>query len=361
MRGKVGADEALAAALTCVRDFLRSGGSLRQGILTAGAAEGSPLGPLAAELGSHSALPDALEEAARRDPAPELSFALAGLAMHARAGGNPVPLVEDLVGRLRERSRAARELRAVTSQARLQARAITWLTPGFLSLLLILDPRGMASSLATPSGALVVAAGLLLQVLGGLWIRRIVSAPLGRPSRRYVFDRLASVPVVRACLTPCIRTRERRRRFARREEVARAAELMALAFAAGLGAAHGLEAVARSLTGQVGEALRDAARALRAGAARADALRDAAVRIGLDEARTLAQTLETGHALGVPVASSLRALAAETRHALNTEIAEEMRRASLKVLLPLALMILPAFVLACLVPLFLNGLRGMPL
>jgi len=63
--------------------------------------------------------------------------------------------------------------------------------------------------------------------------------------------------------------------------------------------------------------------------------------------------------LGVPLSDSLRALADDVRDAVSLRFAEDVRRASMRVLVPLGVLVLPAFVLACLVPLFLGGLQGL--
>jgi hypothetical protein len=62
--------------------------------------------------------------------------------------------------------------------------------------------------------------------------------------------------------------------------------------------------------------------------------------------------------LGVPLAPRLRSLADEINERTIHEQSEDVRRASVRVLIPLGLLILPAFVLSCLVPLLVGGLSG---
>jgi hypothetical protein len=54
----------------------------------------------------------------------------------------------------------------------------------------------------------------------------------------------------------------------------------------------------------------------------------------------------------------MRALASDLDQRTSIRLTEESRRASIRVLVPLGLLVLPAFVLACLVPLFVGGLQG---
>jgi pilus assembly protein TadC len=107
--------------------------------------------------------------------------------------------------------------------------------------------------------------------------------------------------------------------------------------------------------------MRRACSRARAGQAHLESLRDEASAACSLEGARFAAVFEAGERLGVPMASALRALAEEISDTNRARAAEATRAASLKVLIPLGVLILPAFVLACLVPLFLNGLRGLPL
>src|SRR5438094_851890 len=62
-----------------------------------------------------------------------------------------------------------------------------------------------------------------------------------------------------------------------------------------------------------------------------------------------ARAFASSASLGVPLASRLRALSDDIRDRSSVRLAEDVRRASMRVLLPLSLLVLPAFVLACLV------------
>jgi pilus assembly protein TadC len=141
--------------------------------------------------------------------------------------------------------------------------------------------------------------------------------------------------------------------------VAYCAELVALVLEAGLAASRALEVAAPVTPGLWGERLREAVAAIRAGAARTPALIAAAGASGSAEASRFADAMTTGERLGVPIADSLRALADDIREEQSASTAEAIQKSSLKVLLPLVLLILPSFVLACLVPLFLGGLHGL--
>jgi Flp pilus assembly protein TadB len=331
-------DTALADALRVVRDGLRSRLSLREAIERAASHAGSPFAPVGVSLRRGGALVASLRDEASAAPG-DLACALLLLAVQAETGGDPAPAVDALAERLRDRAGSVREAQSITAQTRLQAHTILLLTPGFLVVLALLDPRGTWTALASPGPRFAVALGLLLQAMGAAWIRRIVRRATGTGA--------------------AVRTSARNRDEAFGFEVADAADMLALVLGSGCATTKGLELVAPAAPGAFGDALRSAAARIRAGSPVAAAVRRIGHEAGTDEAERFARTVADAGRLGLPLADDLRRLAAEIRSARSAERAEAVRRASVGVLVPLVLVILPAFVLACLVPLFWGGLAAL--
>lgn len=352
MRRRV-AEDAVGEALQVVREGLAGGLSVRQGILRAGAAPESPLHDVARILAGGSGLDEALRDAARRASEPEVAAALTVLRVHLRAGGDPLPALAAARERLRRRSAAARERRALTTQARLSARGILLLAPGFLALLLLADPAGTWAVLSRPEVAALVGAGLGLQLLGGVWIGRIVRGPRSTGIGAWA----SGVPVVRAAAVLLGRRNEE---APLADEVVRAAGIMALLLDAGSSSVQALRLTAPVVPGPFGEALRRTARRLRAGGRVREALDALEAELPEPEVERFVRLLGAD-ALGLPLASGLRRLAEELERDQRAAAAEHARAASVRVLVPLGLLVLPAFVLTCLVPLLLAGLEGIAL
>ena len=340
----------VVAALAAVVDGLRSGLSLRHAILRTAGTAGSPLAPLAPALDAGRPLADVLHSAAAHAEDVDVRCALSVLAAHADAGGDPVPAVSALATRLRRRQAARREARALTTQARLGARAMLLLTPGFWLLLTASDARHTLASLAKPGPRNAVVTGVVLQLLGAAWIGAIVRRAAG-PART---PRWASLPVVRAGGAIV----GGRRRSSVADEIAEGAETMAFVLDAGRSASGAIEVVAPLLRGEFGSRLVRACAQIRAGDRLIDALREAASELE-DPAPRLVDAFDASVSLGVPLAPALRSLADDVRERSITAMNEDVRRASVRVLVPLGLLILPAFVLSCLVPLFAGGLVGL--
>ena len=344
----------VAGALGSIIDGLRAGMSLRTAVLRTAGTDGSPLAtiaPVLAGLDAGRPLGDVLRLAAAPAKDADLRAALCVLAAHAEAGGDPVPAVSALASRLRRRQAARREARALTTQARLGARAMLLLTPGFWLLLLASDARGTVASLTKSGPRTAVIGGVLFQLVGARWIGAIVrgAAETHRGDRAW-----SDAPVLRA-LAVLVRGRERS--FVG-DDIAESAETIGFVLDAGRSPSGALETVAPLVRGTFGEALTRAVARVRAGARVGDALCEATAGFG-DAAARFARAFETSMTLGVPLAPAMRALADELRERSAVQLNEDVRRASVRVLVPVGLLILPAFVLSCLVPLFAGGLVGL--
>lgn len=339
-------------ALNAIVDQLRSGASLRQAFMRIAQGDGSPFHPIAQALSAGRPLAHALRDEAtaflQRGTSggeADLAGVYCVLAVHAQAGGDPTLACRALAARLARRFAAREEAHALTTQSRLGARAILLLTPAFLLLVSMSDPRGVLSYVVEPRTRLALFAGLLLQGLGAVWIARIVAA-IGSSSSG---GRVPIVRALRALLVGKIRPPTD-------EDCAQTAEMVSFALDAGLSPTGALREVAPFAPGEFGDAVRDAASTV--GVPIHEALAASLDRLDGDAPPRFARAFAWSAELGVPLAEALRSVADDVRDAMSIRFTEDVRRASMRVLLPLGVLVLPAFVLACLVPLFLGGLRG---
>jgi Flp pilus assembly protein TadB len=339
--------------LNAIVDQLRSGASLRQAFTRIAQGDGSPFHPVASALSAGRPLAHALRDEATlavttrgtSGGEADLAGVYCVLAVHAQAGGDPTLACRSLAERLGRRFAAREEARALTTQSRLGARAILLLTPAFLLLVSVSDPRGIASYVGEPRSRSALIAGLLLQALGAVWIARIVAA-IGSSSSG------GRVPIVRAVRALLVG----KTRPPTDEDCAQTAETVAFALDAGLSPTAALREVAPFAPGDFGDAVRKAANAV--GVPIHEALAGAVEGLEGDAPSRFARAFAWSAELGVPLAEALCAVADDVRGAMSIRFTEDVRRASMRVLLPLGVLVLPAFVLACLVPLFVGGLSG---
>ena len=154
------------------------------------------------------------------------------------------------------------------------------------------------------------------------------------------------------------RRRTATRRLAVRSEAAPAVlDLLGAALLAGLNPHKAVLRVAERAPEALQEDLGLAAAVLRLGGTPAVALRAAAERSGLDELRAAAAALEAAERWGAPPAEALAARAEALRSRTRLHAEAEAGRAAVRLVFPLVLCFLPAFVLLIVVPTVIGALR----
>lgn len=120
-------------------------------------------------------LGEALAQWEERLRSEETSLLVRPLRAAIPGGGNIVDLLERTRDILRLRMRTKEKLRSMTAQARLQAVVLTLLPPGFAVALSKVDPGFFPNLLGTPQGKTIMAIAVVLQLLGWITIRKILS------------------------------------------------------------------------------------------------------------------------------------------------------------------------------------------
>ena len=98
----------------------------------------------------------------------------AAVDLGAETGGATGQVLDGVADTLRERLALEREVAALSSQARASAALLVVAPVVFAVLAAAADPRVGAVLTGQPVGWACVAAGLLLDALGALWMRRMV-------------------------------------------------------------------------------------------------------------------------------------------------------------------------------------------
>jgi tight adherence protein C len=129
-------------------------------------------------------------------------------------------------------------------------------------------------------------------------------------------------------------------------------DMLTLATSAGMALEQAIEEVARHSEGLVARELRLLVRELALGQRRTldEALRAMAERLGLAEFERVIGRMGAAYEQGLPLAQSLAAQAEALREQQRLHVAEEGGKASVRMLLPVAILILPALFVVVLVP-----------
>jgi tight adherence protein B len=102
----------------------------------------------------------------------DLLVSTAGL--YAQTGGNLVLLLERLADSVRDRNHYAGQFFAATAQSRIVAIAIGVAAPAFLLVYLLAEPEHVQAFLQSTSGWAVLGVCALLEVVGVVWMWRIL-------------------------------------------------------------------------------------------------------------------------------------------------------------------------------------------
>jgi tight adherence protein B len=179
------AQRAFVAGLPAFVEFiaaqLRSGHTVPSALVAAGERPG-PVGGDARRVQQRvvlgATLPDALARWAgerRSEPAAAVAGAL---AVAAETGGAAATALDGLARSLRDALGARAEAAALSAQARLSAIVVGVAPFAYLVFAATTDPHGAATLVATSTGRVCLALGLVLDALGALWMRHITrSAP----------------------------------------------------------------------------------------------------------------------------------------------------------------------------------------
>jgi hypothetical protein len=107
--------------------------------------------------------------------------------------------------------------------------------------------------------------------------------------------------------------------------------------------------------GPLAEEMRRVLTELRVGESRRTAIRNFADRVGSDETIAFANAVLTSDQLGSPLSGILRSQASDLRHRRQTHAEERAQKAPVKMLLPMAIFILPVMFVLILAPAFLGS------
>jgi tight adherence protein B len=171
-------DEQLADAVGALTSAVRAGLSLPQALAYA-AREAEPpfaddLDALVGSLDAGVPMADAVTAWVERVGTDDARLVGAVLELHRRSGGDLPAVLDQVAATIRERVAAAREVRALTAQARLSGLILGLLPIGFFAFLWLTSRREIEGALSTPAGVASIAIGLGLELGAFVWIRRLL-------------------------------------------------------------------------------------------------------------------------------------------------------------------------------------------
>ncbi len=116
----------------------------------------------------------ALDELTQRSGSRDVELWVTAMQVHRATGGNLTSIVTSLAAQIKERAEMRAEIRALTAQGRLSGMVVAAAPIAFFLLLSVTAKEQMAVLYSTPTGLMLLAAGIALEAAGFLWIRWIL-------------------------------------------------------------------------------------------------------------------------------------------------------------------------------------------
>jgi tight adherence protein B len=170
--------EQLPDAFYLLARSLRAGLSLEQAIALTGEQGARPLAEefrrCAAQLRLGLAIPSALQLVARRVQLLDFNVFVTTVSLHYTMGGNLAMLLDRLAASTRDRNHFRGHFRTATALGRVTAIFIGLMTPLLLLAYAIFQPDIVRAFFESPNGWTAVALALGLQVIGIIWLYRLL-------------------------------------------------------------------------------------------------------------------------------------------------------------------------------------------
>lgn len=120
-------------------------------------------------------LDDAMSNAARRVDSADYKLLFAALQTHRQRGGDLGETLDRIAASIREIQRLENRVEALTAQGRATARWLGAMPAVVMTILYFVDPAGVSQLFTDALGKAILVAVVGLNVIGFLWIRKIVA------------------------------------------------------------------------------------------------------------------------------------------------------------------------------------------
>ncbi|MBN1596436.1 type II secretion system F family protein, partial [candidate division FCPU426 bacterium] len=169
----------LPDALELISNSLRAGLSVAQALEVAAKETPLPLGREFQEVVRDTRLglspEDALEKMCKRWRHQDVELFVVAAGVSLKTGGNLAEVAGRMVETIRERFRLRDRIATLTAQGKMSGWIVGLLPLALLLFLTLLDPDLMSGFFHHPLGMVLLGAGLVMELLGVYFIRKIVS------------------------------------------------------------------------------------------------------------------------------------------------------------------------------------------
>ncbi len=119
-------------------------------------------------------LGESLDAMSERVKSEDFNFVVQAIEIHREVGGDLAEVLDHVADTIRDRNRVRGQVRALTAEGRLSAGILFALPFVMCVVIQILNPAYFHELTSHTLGQLMLAFGLVLLVVGGLWMRRLI-------------------------------------------------------------------------------------------------------------------------------------------------------------------------------------------
>lgn len=117
----------------------------------------------------------AMDQTSERMKCEDFSWVAQAIGIHREVGGDLAEVLDQVGRTIRERGQIQRQVKALSAEGKMSAYILMALPVLIIGVLAIISPSYIASFAASALGWGMVAAGLIMMTVGGLWLKKIVS------------------------------------------------------------------------------------------------------------------------------------------------------------------------------------------
>lgn len=157
---------------------LRAGYSLPQGIATVATELEEPAASEFARVVNEARvgkpMVTAMEEASVRLANEDFKWTVQAIAINRDVGGNLADVLDAVGDTIRERIHLSRQVEALAADGKVSGYILTALPVAVAALLMVANPTYMGRLFTNPLGNVMIAVGVVLLIIGALWMRALV-------------------------------------------------------------------------------------------------------------------------------------------------------------------------------------------
>lgn len=116
----------------------------------------------------------ALETVADRMQSGDFEWAVQAVAINREVGGSLAEVLDGVSGTIRERGQIRRHVAALSAEGKLSAVILMLLPFAVAGMVLLTNPGYLEPLVTTPFGIVLLAIGVVMLTVGGLWLRKTV-------------------------------------------------------------------------------------------------------------------------------------------------------------------------------------------